>query len=89
MTGRPKSDSIGTFRWKGIDGVVIPSAEEGYGVIFTADATRMIITVPPGVTAGVTNDMDNSEVMAVYQPMFDSIITMLDEMSDEISKGPE
>ncbi len=79
------SDAIGTLRWQGIDGVVIPS-EEGYGVIFTADPERMVITVPFEMVKDVTNDMSEAEVKQELEPMFHYVVHMLEEME---SRDPE
>jgi len=78
-------DILGTIRWKGIEGIIIPSGED-YGVIFTADPERMVITVPYEAVKQLGPETPKPMAEAILEPMFVRIGDMLDEMK---SRDPE
>lgn len=81
-----RSDALGLMAWDGMEGVVIPSVE-GYGIIFTADPSRMIITVPIDIADAIDKDTPEDEAKRMLQPMFERITNMISELEE--SKGPE
>ena len=87
MTHEDKSDALGLIGWNDLEGVIVPSGE-GYGVILTADPSRIVITVPLDVADTIDKNTPEAEAKRKLQPMLDRIVKMLDRFELE-SKGPE
>lgn len=75
-------DILASIRWHGIEGAIIPS-QEGYGVFFTADPKRIIITIPLSFIKGLTRDTPLEQVEAMIEPAIMHIEEMLMEMHEK------